>query len=85
MALFVVSKPATDDHWVRGNTYTIEWSGGDPVTYPSVLIQLFKGTATASVSNIGIGTNSAGSQSWAVPSNITIGTDYRILVSESDR
>ncbi len=83
MALpIVVTKPTTNDHWLRGNNYVIEWDDGDPVTFPFVKLSLYKGTA--SVSQIDMVIHTASAYTWAIPSSETIGTDYRIHVMELD-
>jgi len=60
----------------------IRWEDGDPATYPTVLLTLYKGTA--SIGTINTVNNSASAYTWSINTSLAIGTDYRIYALETN-
>ena len=80
MALFQVTSPSLNERWIRGNSYAIEWTGGDSGAEPLIDLMLYKGTAT--VSYLGTAAHTAGSKVITVNTNLATGTDYKVFASE---
>ncbi|PWB54253.1 MAG: hypothetical protein C3F06_05165 [Candidatus Methanoperedenaceae archaeon] len=73
-----VKYPNGQEIWVRGNTYTINWSSKGNLG-PDVKIQLLKNKSVVEV--VTSNTPNDGSYDWIVPSNRTAGNDYKIRVT----
>lgn len=73
-----VNYPNGRETWVRGNTYTINWSSKGNLG-PDVRIQLLKNKTVVEV--VTSSTPNDGSYDWIVPSNRTAGNDYKIRVT----
>jgi len=79
-----VTNPNGGNNWLRGSTQTITWSyTGSPG--PKVKIELLKGTAVNRVINASssIGSAGSGSFSWKIPTNQTLGTDYKVRINST--
>ena len=79
-----VVSPNGGESWKRNSTHAIIWSyTGNPGSY--VKIELLKGGAVNRVitSSTGIGSGGSGSYSWRIPSNQTLGSDYKIRVTST--
>jgi hypothetical protein len=79
-----ITTPNGGESWLRGSTYTIQWTyAGNPGT--KVKIELLKGGAVnrTITSSTSIGSSGSGSYSWRVPSNQATGTDYAIRVTST--
>jgi len=63
--------------WEKGEDYTIEWT--DNIA-DDVKIELFKGDVLSQT--ISEGTESDGTHNWTVPSNLQIGADYTVKISD---
>jgi C1A family cysteine protease len=75
-----VTKPASGEAWQTATTQTISWSyTGNPGSY--VKIDLWKGgTFSQTLSS---STSIAGSYSWSVPTSLSAGSDYKIVVTST--
>jgi YD repeat-containing protein len=79
-----VVSPNGGESWKRNSTYSITWSyTGNPGSY--VKIELLKGGAVNRVitNSTSIGSGGSGSYSWRIPSNQTLGSDYKIRVTST--
>lgn len=78
-----ITSPAGGENWASGSTHNITWTYTDsPGT--TVKIALFKGSNKVGdiTTSAPIGTNGAGSFSWAIPANLLKpGDNYRVDVS----
>ena len=73
----IVTYPSvTGITWILGSMYTITWSDFAGTT---VNIDLYKGSTL--VTNIATATPNDGTQSWNVPTTLTVGNDYKIRVT----
>ncbi|NHZ86901.1 MAG: hypothetical protein GWP19_13670, partial [Planctomycetia bacterium] len=80
--LITITSPNDSENWKRSSTQNINWtSQGKPGS--DVRIELFKsGSLDSTISS---STSNNGSYSWTIPSNQTIGSDYKIrIISISD-
>lgn len=72
-----IVSPNGGENWERGTIKTISWASSDsPGT--NVKIELLKGEATSIINS---STLNDGSYSWAIPSTQTLGTDYRVRIT----
>ena len=78
LATLQITSPNGAEQWQPGTTHTITWKqsglSGD------VTLQLYKGAILSS--QIGTASAAAGSFEWAISSNQTIGSDYKIRISQ---
>jgi len=77
-----VTVPNGGEDWKQGSAQIIKWNyTGNPGS--NIKLELLKGMAVNQVitSNMSIGSGGAGSKSWTVPFNQTIGADYKIRVT----
>jgi hypothetical protein len=75
-----VSKPASGASWQTGTTQAINWTfTGDPGSY--VKIDLWKGGAFSQT--LSSSTAISSSYNWPVPTSLTVGSDYQIVVSST--
>ncbi|HWR98272.1 MAG TPA: PKD domain-containing protein, partial [Candidatus Methanoperedens sp.] len=80
----VVTVPNGGESWRRGSTYTITWTyAGNPGA--AVKIELLKAGALNRTisSSTSIGSSGSGSFSWKVPTNQTLGSDFKIRVTST--
>jgi len=77
-ASITVTKPASVDTWIKGQTYAITWTktGDMPNT---VKISLMEKNSVAVVREIADGVANTGAYLWLVPSDIAFG-EYRVRV-----
>ncbi|MEK7193738.1 MAG: Ser-Thr-rich GPI-anchored membrane family protein [Patescibacteria group bacterium] len=77
-----VTYPNDGGAFYKGNSYTITWSGN----YMSLVnISLYKESTGVIVSSIALGASGAangGSFGWLVPSNLSDGNDYKIVIAD---
>ena len=79
-----VALPNGGETWTRGTTNTIRWTyTGNPGNY--LRIELWKaGTLNRTIALFAWkGTGGIGSYNWTIPSNQTLGIDYRIKVTST--
>ncbi len=74
----VVYPTASEITWDRGTSYEITWSG---FTSSNVRIELCRGLAVNRT--VVSSTSNTGSYTWTVPSDQTIGSDYRIKITST--
>lgn len=75
-----VTAPNGGETWqADGSVQTITWDAG--ASLPGVTIELWKGGALSRV--VTTGAADTGSIQWAVPTDVTQGTDYRVRVASS--
>jgi len=73
----VITSPNGGETWVPGSSHDITWNGG----FSNTGIQLYKDGTKVSTPNEDVG--SVNSWNWTVPSNQTVGTDYKIYVHDA--
>ena len=71
-----VNSPDNGDIWYIGSTYSINWNAGNAGNY--VRIKLYKGGYY--YSNIDTYAYNDGKFDWKIPSNVAIGSNYKIRV-----
>jgi hypothetical protein len=76
-----VTKPAANDTWLKGSSYTITWTNQGQVG-PSVVITLRNSADTTDVLSIVPHQQNVGSYPWPVPLSVAAGT-YRVRVRAS--
>ncbi len=79
-----VTAPASGTSWQTGSTQTISWTyTGNPGS--TVELALLQGGALNSTitSSAPIGSNGAGSYSWAIPASLAAGTNYQVQVTST--
>lgn len=74
-----VSSPATNDVWVIGETYNIEWT--DNID-ENVKIELYQGGSK--LEDLGTSTESDGEYTWTVLESLSAGEDYFIKIISID-
>jgi ribosomal protein S28E/S33 len=74
-----VTSPNGGESWKRGTSNAITWNRAGASQAANVKIELLKGTSVNRV--IASSTPNDGTQSWAIPSNQAIGTDYKIRIT----
>ena len=74
-----MTSPNGGESWETGQTKTITWNSSN--TGSSVVVDLYKGGQLSSTIASSISNN--GSYSWAIPSSLTEGTDYKIKITDS--
>ncbi|MEX2728715.1 MAG: Ser-Thr-rich GPI-anchored membrane family protein [Candidatus Sigynarchaeum springense] len=73
-----VTSPTGSPTWVIGHTYTITWTTTGTVANVSIMV--YKGsTPTATVT---ASTHNTGSFQWTIPSTMSAGGDYKIVVED---
>ncbi len=83
--LLAITAPNGGEKWYQGSTHTIKWKYYGSSSGSTVRIELLKGTAVKKVINVNtsIGSGGAGSYSWKVPYNQTMGPDYKIRIKST--
>ena len=79
-----VGTPNGSESWQAGTPQTITWSyTGNPGS--SVKIDLYKGTSLnrTITSGTSAGSGGSGSYNWPIPSDVSAGTDYRVIVTST--
>lgn len=76
-----VTSPNGGENWQTGSTQTIQWSyTGNPGA--EVTIEILKGgVVVETYSSIPIGNGGSGFYDWTIPSNITLGTGYKVRIT----
>ena len=77
-----VSSPYGGETWYTGETYTITWSSDSAGSY--VDIELFDDSYYSSYQAIASYADNDGSYEWTIPSSLTAGSYYYILISTPD-
>ena len=72
-----ITLPNGSESWKRGSTYDITWTNG----FTNTGIDLYKGNTK--VLDVAGDVGSVNSFSWTIPSDLAIGTDYRIRVYDA--
>lgn len=75
-----VKEPNGGERWAQGGTYTIRWISAGPVS-ATLQLELYKGGTLDSV--IDSAAPNTGSYSWTIPAAQTLGTDYKIRVTDT--
>jgi len=70
-----VTNPNSSTTWIKGQTYTIQWNDNVP---DNVVIRLYR--SSSYVASITGSTASDGSYTYAVPTNLTGATNYRVRI-----
>jgi hypothetical protein len=73
-----ITSPNGGEQWQRGTSYPITWNATNLPSSAQIRIELIKGNYSVLTLSQ---TANDGTEIWAVPTNITLGTDYRIKVS----
>jgi hypothetical protein len=75
-----ISSPNNGEQWQAGTTHSVTWSWTGSIS--SVKIELLKSGALDST--IVASTSNTGSYSWAIPSTLAIGSDYKVRITSTD-
>ena len=73
----IISSPNGGESWIRGNTYSITWSNG----FNNTGLDLYKGNTK--IQSVAGDVGSATSYDWTIPSDLSLGADYRIRVYDA--
>ena len=77
-----VAAPNGGESWAMGSTKLISWSSGGVGLFMTAKIELFKGGVFVSEIVDSVGADD-GYYQWTIPSNLGVGSDYRIRITSN--
>jgi hypothetical protein len=83
-ATISVTAPPSGANWQTGSTQAVSWTyTGNPGSTVELLLLQGGNASSAIASSVSIGSDGAGSYSWAIPSNQAAGSNYQVQVAST--